>query len=527
MITSLKWIRRGACASEPRRVVADSEEYKRMAERAGFELDDAKDELERAQLAAGSGTVDDGDEDGNWNDGEDGDESDSGVDSDDDDDAMDVEPADELAEYKLDDYDNEPTSAIENVNIFSNVKSVAYHADGSEDPYVTNVDDELEEEDEEALLIAPYDSVLVVATKADDIPQLEFQVLEGEPDEDDDDEDEVADTRTNLYTHHDVMLPAIAFDVEWFDYVPGAKTEFKSTAHSTDTGSFVAVAGHTSDIELWDADVIDAMFPVAVLGAPRGKDAAGNLQAKSKKVNDAYHVSSVLSLSWNASHRNFLASGSADTTVKIWDLDTLSAVRSLVPHVATPTARKGAKVCLTRWAPAAPTCLLTGGFDSSVRFFDTRSPESALRVNLTADPESAVFNHPASDSQVFVSTEDGHIVLVDLRNAASPVWTLKAHDGGSAACISLTPMGTTLASVGGKDKTVKLWNVASGKPEQRHARQLQLGQLFTCAWCPDQEGVLAVGGERGSVVLDLNMNAVITANANFGGEDGDSESDGE
>ncbi|ORZ30177.1 WD40-repeat-containing domain protein [Catenaria anguillulae PL171] len=549
MISSLKWIPRGACATTPRRVAMDDAEFKRMAEVAGLEHEEAMAELERARAAEAEAADKDDAEDED-EDMESGNESGSDDDEDaedDEDDGMDVDVKeknpDDLSEYNLDGYDDEPENVIETANIFSNMKSMVYHAadDSTEDPYVTNVsDDEAERaEEEEALAIAPYDSVLVVATTADDISQLEFQVLEGEPDDLSDSEDQVAGT--NLYTHHDVMLPTFPLAVEWFDYVPGSQTTFKSTAHDgTDRGSFVAVAGFAPDIELWDVDVVDAMLPLAVLGAPRETDAATGKLGK-KKVsgaakrtpNDQFHVDAVLALSWNKAHRNFLASGSADATVKIWDLDTLTAVRSFTPHAkaakkpaAKPGHVAGAKVCITQWAPAAPTCLLTGGHDATVRFFDTRTPDQLVTCKLTADPESAAFNTvPGADSQVYVSTEDGHIVLVDLRNAAQPVWTLSAHSGGSASCVSLTPLGTTLASVGA-DKTVKIWNVSSGKPALRHSRQMpQLGPLFSCAWCPEQEGVLAVGGARGSVVLDLNMNAVVTANANAGDKDDDISED--
>ncbi|KAI9216246.1 WD40-repeat-containing domain protein [Blastocladiella britannica] len=570
MITALRWLPRGAMSQSPRRAELDHAEVERIKEIAGLEIAEGTEAAAEAAAASsnGGGGDDADDEDGNWSDNDDDNDDDE---DDEDEDAMDVDGAaggDELAEYNMDDYDGEPDSAIETVNLFSNIKDLTYTpGTATADPYLTlaadDDDDSDASDDDEAMAIAAYDSVLVVASTADEISQLEFQVLEGEPsDHSDDDDDHVVDAH-NLYTHHDVMLPTFPLALEYLDYAPGSATPFASAAH-TETGgkgAFLAVAGFHPDIEIWDADVIDAMVPVAVLGAPRERDPVTGKLGKKKKITgakargpiDDWHTDAVLALSWNPTHRNMLASASADTSVKIWDLDHLKAVRSFVPHTPlvninaavpagagkkkplkkkTPTVSSTpAKVCLVSWSPAAPTCLLTGGHDATVRFFDTRAADSAVAMSLTADPESCAWN-PAAESQVYVSTEDGHVVLLDLRNTTAPVWTLAAHSGGACSSVSVTPLGSSFATVGA-DKTVKVWGVDGassggvGKPGLRHSRQLTLGPLFSCAWCPDREGVLAVGGAKGSAVIDLNTNAVVRANAWKAKEAGDSGSEDE
>ena len=153
-------------------------------------------------------------------------------------------------------------------------------------------------------------------------------------------------------------------------------------------------------IEVWDLDVLDAVEPAAELGGetleaapPRGegddddgdddddadgregnagrgkkkkKRRAGRRAAGSaprRRLREGSHRDAVLCLAWNPSFRNVLASGSADATVKIWDVAGTRCERTLAHHEG--------KVQALAWNPAEPTVLLTGGFDKARRYVFT------------------------------------------------------------------------------------------------------------------------------------------------------------
>ena len=92
------------------------------------------------------------------------------------------------------------------------------------------------------------------------------------------DEDGATDERepgSNLYVHHDVMLPAFPLAMAWLDCTPSTSGQERS--------NIVAVGSTDPGIELWPLNVVDAVEPLATLG---GTDpgAAALPEGKKKKA---------------------------------------------------------------------------------------------------------------------------------------------------------------------------------------------------------------------------------------------------
>ncbi|KAH9879052.1 hypothetical protein J1614_002487 [Plenodomus biglobosus] len=477
MITATTWVPRGFAAPFPSRYQFDEDEYERISKLANLQLEDAKEDLEEAQ------------EEAKAKNGTSAKKSKAKDDEDVDDD---------LKEYDLEHYDDDVAEDQgDTMAMFGNVKNLVFHDNDEDDPYITmQGGEEDDDEEREELQILATDNLVLAGRIEDEVAHLEVYVYEDEDD--------------NLYVHHDIMLPAIPLAVEWLDLPVG-----KSVGSSEGKGNYVAIGTMDPDIEIWNLDVVDSMYPDAVLG--QGAEDAANAgkpkkkKKKSKKANDDFHVDSVLSLAANRHHRNLLASSSADKTIKLWDLNTTKCAKSYTYHTD--------KVCSVAWHPVESTALLSGSYDRTVVAADMRAPDAkAPRWGVESDVETVRWN-PHDPNYFYVSTENGMIHYHDTRNApkdpsaSKPVWVLQAHDE-SISSFDINPIIPGFLVTGSTDKQVKLWNIQENGPSMVVSRDLGVGRVFSTSFAPDKEvGFrLAIAGSKGAVqIWDTSTNAAVRA----------------
>lgn len=420
-----------------------------------------------------------------------------------------LEPDDELlAQLNMDAYDDE--DAEDNTaRIFgSGNPGMTFYRSNVQDPHIRtagNADDS-EAEDFE---MQESDFVILAARNEEDISNLEVWVYEPAG----------PSGGANAYVHHDIMLPAFPLCLAWLDCNPSG---------AADPANLAAVGLMTPGIELWDLNDVSAVEPVAVLGgeaeAPaadiepemaRAEKKKAKKKAREKKrkvrhqVKPGSHTDAVLGLAWNPAFRNVLASASADTTVKVWDLATQECSTTLQHH--------SGKVQAVAWNPDQGSVLLSGSFDKSACLADVRSDGSdVLHWSTTADVEALVWV-PHDPTCFMVSSEDGIVACFDARKGANSdaLYRLSAHDHATCA-LSFSSAAPGLLATCSTDKQVKLWDVSTGQPSLITAQDLKVGAAFSAAFCPEAPWLLAAGGAKGTVaVWDITCSAAVM-NSKFG-----------
>lgn len=498
MTLATTWVRRGVAAQFPTKYDVDEAELDRISKLARLQLEDAQEDLNLAQKND-TQEVDAEDEDE--------DNSDGGAPVSGEKEKNLVDEDDELKEYNLDDYDDEQVDDHgEKFAMFGNVRSLAYHEPHEKDPYIVldDVDDESDNEKEE-LQILPQDNLILAAKVEDEVAQLEVFVYEDEED--------------NLYVHHDIMLPALPLCVEWIDMPVGKNAGKKMN------GNYAAIGTMSPEIEVWDLDVVDSMYPDTILGQQpeestedaevgqsRKKKSKKTNKKKKPKANDEYHVDAVLALAANRQHRNLLASASADKTVKLWDLNTGKCAKSYNMHTD--------KVCALDWHPTESTILLSGSYDRTVVATDMRAPDAvAPRWTVEADVEQVRWDIH-NPNFFYVTTEAGTVHYFDSQNPPSShdklskaVWTLQAHDGAASA-FDINPAIPGFLVTGSDDKKIKLWNIQDNAPSMVVSRNFEVGRVFSARFAPDPEVAfrLSIAGSKGRLqVWDTSTNAGVRA----------------
>ena len=342
------------------------------------------------------------------------------------------------------------------------------------------------EEEKEDFTIRKTDSLIVAATAESDHSNLEVYIYEHE--------------KGNLYVHHEVILGAYPLCLEWIPSWDGKKA------------NMMAVGTFLPEIEIWNLDS-ESVDPIAVLGSlelsEQAKETSASLAKKYKKqrspnlpYSDVTHTDSVMSLSLNPFQGEYLASGSADHTVRIWDLDEATCK-------ATYKDSHTDKVQVVRWNRVNEQVLLTGGYDGRINVMDVRDASANLTAELAKntykDIESAQW-HPTSEHNFIVTTESGHMIGFDTRRMDNHVFNVKAHRKACSSAAFSPHIPNMVVSVG-TDKLCKVWDITANASAQTYEpscisqKDLKQGDLFSVQMYADIPWVLAAGGQKGELAI--------------------------
>ena len=207
-------------------------------------------------------------------------------------------------------------------------------------------------------------------------------------------------------------------------------------------------------IEIWDLDLVDSLEPDFILGSQK-KIKKKNTTATGKKHKINGHTKAVLDLSWNSLNKTVLASGSADKSIVLWDLQHLKQATRIKNHTD--------KVQSVKFHPIEAFSLLSGSSDKTVALYDCRNPKANKKVwTLANEIEQVLWNQ--QDPNCFLCCDsEGAVQMIDIRND-EPVFNVKAHES-SVSAMAMSNSVPSLFMTGSEDEIVKIWDIKSDTME--------------------------------------------------------------
>jgi WD40 repeat protein len=198
------------------------------------------------------------------------------------------------------------------------------------------------------------------------------------------------------------------------------------------------------------------------------------------RVLSAENLGGVHAVSWSQDGR-WLASGSHDNTVRIWDAETGQELRRLEGHRD--------RVYSVSWSPDGRS-LATGSDDKTIRIWEAETGHERLRIEGHRRWVFSVSWSP--DSRWLASGSLDYTARIWEAGTGQERRQLKSY-GNSIRSVSWSPDSRWLAS-GSADNTVRIWEAETGQERFRLAGHRNYVQ--SVSWSPDGRWLASGSDDR-------------------------------
>ncbi|KAF3825598.1 hypothetical protein GH733_005580 [Mirounga leonina] len=216
-------------------------------------------------------------------------------------------------------------------------------------------------------------------------------------------------------------------------------------------------------------------------------------------LRDLGHVETIFDCKFKPDDPNLLATASFDGTIKVWDINTLTAVY-------TSPGNEGVIYSLS-WAPGDLNCIAGATSRNGAFIWDVKKGKMVQRFNEHG--KSGIFcvawSHKDS-KRIATCSGDGFCIV---RTIDGKVLHKYKHPAAVFGC-DWSQNNKDMIATGCEDKNVRVYYVATSSDQPLKVFSGHTAKVFHVKWSPLSEGILCSGSDDGSVrIWDYTQDACI------------------
>ncbi|XP_021120602.1 WD repeat-containing protein 17 isoform X2 [Heterocephalus glaber] len=216
-------------------------------------------------------------------------------------------------------------------------------------------------------------------------------------------------------------------------------------------------------------------------------------------LRDLGHVETIFDCKFKPDDPNLLATASFDGTIKVWDINTLTAVY-------TSPSNEGVIYSLS-WAPGGLNCIAGATSQNGAFIWDIQKGKVVQR--FSEHGKSGIFciawSHKDS-KRIATCSGDGFCII---RTVDGRVLHKYKHPAGVFGC-DWSQNNKDMIATGCEDKNVRVYYVATSSDQPLKVFSGHTAKVFHVKWSPLREGILCSGSDDGSVrIWDYTQDACI------------------
>ncbi|XP_029387746.1 WD repeat-containing protein 17 isoform X1 [Mus pahari] len=212
------------------------------------------------------------------------------------------------------------------------------------------------------------------------------------------------------------------------------------------------------------------------------------------------HVETIFDCKFKPDDPNLLATASFDGTIKVWDINTLTAVH-------TSPGNEGVIFALS-WAPGDLNCIAGATSRNGAFIWDIQKGKIIQRFNEHGKNGIFYIAWSHKDSKrIATCSGDGFCII---RTVDGKLLHKYKHPAAVFGC-DWSQNNKDMIATGCEDKNVRVFYVATSSNQPLKVFSGHTARVFHVKWSPLREGILCSGSDDGSVrIWDYTQDACIT-----------------